>query len=58
MIRNFVGAATLIAALFIPIATQAQGVPGGVEQGQGMMKERLGRSGQLLAEWSAASLVV
>jgi hypothetical protein len=33
MIRNFVGAATLIAALFIPIGTRAQGVPGGVERG-------------------------
>src|SRR3954470_21070550 len=33
MIRNFVGAATLVFALLLPIATQAQGVPGGVERG-------------------------
>jgi hypothetical protein len=33
MIRRFVGAAAIIAAVFLPVATQAQGVPGGVERG-------------------------
>jgi Protein of unknown function (DUF1236) len=33
MIRRVVGAAAIIAAVFLPVATQAQGVPGGVEQG-------------------------
>lgn len=33
MIRRFVGAAAVIVAVFLPVATQAQGVPGGVERG-------------------------
>src|SRR5260370_21840121 len=33
MIRRVVGAAAIIAAVFLPVATQAQGVPGGIEQG-------------------------
>jgi len=33
MIRRVAGAAAIIAAVFLPVATQAQGVPGGVEQG-------------------------
>ena len=33
MNRRFVGAAAVIAAVFLPVASQAQGVPGGVERG-------------------------
>ena len=33
MIRRFVGTAAIIVAVFLPVATQAQGVPGGVERG-------------------------
>jgi hypothetical protein len=33
MIRRLVGAAAIVVAVFLPVATQAQGVPGGVEQG-------------------------
>src|SRR6185437_6162805 len=33
MIRRFVGAAAIIAAVFLPVVSQAQGVPGGVERG-------------------------
>ena len=33
MIRRFVGAAALIIAVAIPVAVQAQGVPGGMERG-------------------------
>ena len=33
MIRRFVGTAAVIVAVLLPVATQAQGVPGGVERG-------------------------
>ena len=33
MNRRFVGAAAIIVAVFLPVASQAQGVPGGVERG-------------------------
>jgi hypothetical protein len=33
MIRRFVGTVAVIAAVFLPIASHAQGVPGGVERG-------------------------
>jgi Protein of unknown function (DUF1236) len=33
MIRRFVGTAAVIAAAFLPVASHAQGVPGGVERG-------------------------
>src|ERR1700730_13849614 len=33
MIRRFVGAAALAVAMLLPVASQAQGVPGGVERG-------------------------
>ena len=33
MIRHLVGASAIFAAVFLPVATQAQGVPGGVERG-------------------------
>jgi Protein of unknown function (DUF1236) len=33
MIRRFIGIATLVAAMALPVAAQAQGVPGGVERG-------------------------
>jgi Protein of unknown function (DUF1236) len=33
MIRRFIGIAALVAAVALPIAAQAQGVPGGVERG-------------------------
>src|SRR6202043_1761785 len=33
MIRRFVGAAALVVAVLLPVASQAQGVPGGVERG-------------------------
>jgi Protein of unknown function (DUF1236) len=33
MIRRFVGIATLVAAMAIPVLAQAQGVPGGIERG-------------------------
>ena len=33
MIRRFVGAATIAVAILLPVASQAQGVPGGVERG-------------------------
>jgi len=33
MIRRLVGAAAIVVAVFLPVATQAQGVPGGIEQG-------------------------
>lgn len=33
MIRRFVGAAAVMAAVFLPVVSQAQGVPGGVERG-------------------------
>jgi hypothetical protein len=33
MIRNFVGAAAIAATVFLPVASQAQGVPGGMERG-------------------------
>src|SRR6185295_7372221 len=35
MNRRFVGAAAVIVAVFLPVACQAQGVPGGVERGAG-----------------------
>ena len=33
MIRRFIGAAAIVAALAVPTLVQAQGVPGGVERG-------------------------
>jgi Protein of unknown function (DUF1236) len=33
MIRRFVGAAAVMVAVLLPVATQAQGIPGGVERG-------------------------
>ena len=33
MIRRFIGIASLVAAMALPVAAQAQGVPGGVERG-------------------------
>jgi Protein of unknown function (DUF1236) len=33
MIRRFIGIAALVAAVALPVAVQAQGVPGGVERG-------------------------
>ena len=33
MIRRFLGAAAVVAAVFLPVVCQAQGVPGGVERG-------------------------
>ena len=33
MNRRFVGAAAIMAAVFLPVVSQAQGVPGGVERG-------------------------
>jgi len=33
MICRFVGAAAIAVSVFLPVATQAQGVPGGVERG-------------------------
>ena len=33
MIRRLIGAAAVMAAVFLPVASQAQGVPGGVERG-------------------------
>ena len=33
MIRRFVGIATLVAAMALPVLAQAQGVPGGIERG-------------------------
>jgi hypothetical protein len=33
MIRRFVGTAAIVAAVFLPAASHAQGVPGGVERG-------------------------
>ncbi len=33
MIRRFIGIATLVAAVALPVAAQAQGVPGGIERG-------------------------
>ncbi len=33
MIRRFVGIAALVAAVTLPVAAQAQGVPGGIERG-------------------------
>ena len=48
MNRRFVGAAAIIVAVFLPVASQAQGVPGGVERGAREVKGRLVRSGRLL----------
>jgi uncharacterized protein DUF1236 len=33
MIRRFIGIAALVAAVALPVVTQAQGVPGGIERG-------------------------
>ena len=33
MIRRFVGIATLVAAVALPVLAQAQGIPGGIERG-------------------------
>jgi hypothetical protein len=33
MIRRFIGIAALVAAVTLPVAAQAQGVPGGIERG-------------------------
>ena len=33
MIRRFIGIATLVAAVALPVVAQAQGVPGGIERG-------------------------
>ena len=33
MIRRFIGIAVLVAAVALPVAAQAQGVPGGIERG-------------------------
>jgi hypothetical protein len=33
MICRFVGAVAIVVSVFLPVATQAQGVPGGVERG-------------------------
>jgi len=33
MIRRFIGIAALVAAVALPVAAQAQGVPGGIERG-------------------------
>jgi hypothetical protein len=33
MIGRFVGTVAVIAAVFLPVASRAQGVPGGVERG-------------------------
>ena len=33
MIRRFVGAAAIVVAVLLPVATEAQGVPGGAERG-------------------------
>jgi hypothetical protein len=39
MIRRFIGIAAVIAAVALPVAVQAQGVPGGVEPAQEMANE-------------------
>ena len=52
MIRRFVGAAAVMAAVFLPGVSQAQGVPGELSGGRGTVNERLAR----LGPWLAASL--